>query len=98
MAGEKNPLSQLRHSQDRATFGIPFVMESGVPKTLLPFEHDKELCMYKILDGIKLDLTLLTQNESETVLQITLFFHHFTKHSYGYLASLIYCDQIFFEF
>ena len=42
MAGEKNPLSQLRRPRDRATFGIPFVMVSGMPKTLLLFDQDKE--------------------------------------------------------
>ena len=41
MAGEKNLLSQLRRLRDIAIFGIP-VMESGMPKTLLPFDHDKE--------------------------------------------------------
>ena len=42
MAGEKNPLPQLRRPRDRATFSIPFVMESGMSKTLLPFDHDKK--------------------------------------------------------
>ena len=42
VAGEKNPLPQLRRPRDRATFGILFVMESGMPKTLLLFDHDKE--------------------------------------------------------
>ena len=48
VAGEKNPLPQLRGHRDRATFGILFVMESGMPKTLFPFDHDKET--YSILD------------------------------------------------
>ena len=42
MVREKNPLTQLRRPRDRATFDILFVMESGMPKTLLPFDHDKE--------------------------------------------------------
>ena len=42
VTGEKNPFPQLWHPRDRATFGIPFVMEFGIPKTLLPFDHDKE--------------------------------------------------------
>ena len=42
VAREKNPLPQLRHHRDRATFGIFFVMESGIPKTLILFDHDKE--------------------------------------------------------
>ena len=41
MAGEKNPLLQLRRLRDRAIFDI-LVMESGMPKTLIPFDHDKE--------------------------------------------------------
>ena len=44
--GEKNPLSQLRSPRDRATFGIPFVMESCMPKTLIPFYLDKEGISY----------------------------------------------------
>ena len=43
MAGEKNPLPQLRRPRDRATFDILFVMESGMLKTLIPFDHDKEV-------------------------------------------------------
>ena len=31
-AGEKNLLPQLRRPRDRATFDIPFVMESSMPK------------------------------------------------------------------
>ena len=42
MVGEKNPLPQLRRPRDHAIFGILFVMESGMPKTLLLFDHDKE--------------------------------------------------------
>ena len=42
VAGEKNPLPQLWRPRDRAMFGILFVMKSGMPKTLLPFDHDKE--------------------------------------------------------
>ena len=42
MAKEKNPLPHLRRPRDHATYGIPFVMESDMPKTLLPFDHDKE--------------------------------------------------------
>ena len=41
MAGEKNSLSQLQRSRDRATFGIPFVMESGMHKPFFPFDLDK---------------------------------------------------------
>ena len=41
VAGEKNPLPQLRRLRDRAIFGI-LVMESGMSKTLIPFDHDKE--------------------------------------------------------
>ena len=43
MAREKNPLPQLWRPRDRATFGIPLVMESGMPKTLLHFDHNKEV-------------------------------------------------------
>jgi len=43
VVGEKNPLSQLLCPRDRATFDIPFVMESGMSKTLLPFNNDKEV-------------------------------------------------------
>jgi len=52
VAGEKNPLSQLRCSRDHATFGIPFVMESCMPKTLLPIDLDKEAiaCMRSYLE------------------------------------------------
>jgi len=42
VVGEKNPLSQLWRPQDRTTFGISFVIQSSMPKTLLPFDHDKE--------------------------------------------------------
>ena len=42
MAGEQNPLPQLWRPRDRATFGILFVMELGMPKTLFLFDHDKE--------------------------------------------------------
>ena len=42
MAGEKNHFPQLWYPRDRATFGIPFVMESGMSKILLPFDHDKD--------------------------------------------------------
>jgi len=42
VAVEKNPLPQLWRPRDRATFGVPFVMELGIPKTLLLFDHDKE--------------------------------------------------------
>ena len=41
VAGKKNPLPQLWRLRDRAIFGM-LVMESGMPKTLLPFDHDKE--------------------------------------------------------
>jgi len=46
VAGEKNPLPELRRLRDRATFGISFVMESGMTKTLIPFDFDKEAISY----------------------------------------------------
>ena len=49
MAREKNPFSQLRRPRDRATFSISFVMESGMPKTFLPFDHDKEEALIPIV-------------------------------------------------
>ena len=49
MAGEKNPLLQLRRPRDRAIFSIPFVMESGMSKPSFPLIAIKRLCMYKIL-------------------------------------------------
>ena len=35
MAGKKNHFPQLWYPQDRATFGITFVIESGMPKILI---------------------------------------------------------------
>jgi len=46
VAEEKNPLAQLRRPRDRTTFSISFVMESGMPKTLFPFDLDKEVITY----------------------------------------------------
>ena len=46
VAEEKSPLPQLWCPRDRATFGIPFVIESGIPKILLPFDLDKEAISY----------------------------------------------------
>ena len=57
MAEEKNILPQLWRARDRATFGIPFRMESGMSKLSFPLIMIKSLCMYEILYGIKLDLT-----------------------------------------
>ena len=42
VAGEKNHLPLLRCPRGRATFGILFVMETCMPKTLILFDHDKE--------------------------------------------------------
>ena len=56
VAGEKNPLPQLRRPRDRAIFGILFVMESGMPKTLLLFDHDKEaynICVHLVWNKIR---------------------------------------------
>ena len=36
VAGEKNLFPQLLRPRDRATFGIPFVMEPGMPKPSFP--------------------------------------------------------------
>ena len=46
MAGEKNPLPQLRRPRDRLTFSIPFVMESGMPKPSFPLILIKRLLVY----------------------------------------------------
>ena len=46
MAGEKNPLPQLWRSQDRATFGIPFMMESGMLKLSFSLILIKRLLVY----------------------------------------------------
>jgi len=45
-SGKKNPFPQLQRPRDRATFGIPFVMELGTYKTLIPFDLDKEVISY----------------------------------------------------
>ena len=67
MAGEKNPLPQLRRPRD-------FVMELGMPKTLLPFDHDKDAYVY-ILYGINLDLTIYTQTDQSSYKSCTHFTH-----------------------
>ena len=51
-------ISQLCRLRDCATFGIHFVMESGIPKTSFSLIMIKRLCMYEIFYGIKLDLTI----------------------------------------
>ena len=46
MAGEKNLLPQLRRPRDRETFGIPFVMESGMRKHFFSLILIKRLLVY----------------------------------------------------
>ena len=46
MAGEKNLLPQLWRPRDRATFGIPFIMKSGMPKPSFPLILIKKLLVY----------------------------------------------------
>ena len=54
VAGKKNPLSQLWHPRDRATYDILFfMMESGMPKLSFPLILIKRLLVYVwIFNGI----------------------------------------------
>ena len=60
VAGEKNSLHQLWRPRDRAIFGIPFVIESSMPKPSFPLIMIKRLFIYEILFGQLLDLIYMS--------------------------------------
>ena len=73
MAGEKITLPQLRRPRDRAIFGIFFVMESGMPKTLLPFDHDKEtysICVDLVWNKFRSNMGCRLRKTNASVFQI----------------------------